>query len=96
MKRSSPPLNAGEVELLDVPKLQEQLLTLVTRGARIDHEPNGHDDWANAAAGVVCAIKDSRSRTIDDDIGFVSVDIGEHAGKIHSITVGWDRPKWGW
>jgi phage terminase large subunit-like protein len=91
-----PRLNAGEVELLDIPKLQEQLLTLVTRGARIDHEPNGHDDWANAAAGVVCAIMDSRSRTIDDDIGFVSVDIGEHAGKIHSISVGWERPHGAW
>jgi hypothetical protein len=52
-----PAINAGEVELLDVPKLQEQLLTLVVRGAKIDHEPNGHDDWANAAAGVVWRIR---------------------------------------
>ncbi|WP_409188750.1 hypothetical protein [Bradyrhizobium sp. RDM4] len=66
-----PALNAGEVELLDLPKLQEQLLALVTRGARIDHEPNGHDDWANAAAGVVCIIRDSRFKKIDDDIGGV-------------------------
>jgi hypothetical protein len=64
-----PALNAGEVELLDLPKLQEQLLTLVTRGARVDHEPNGHDDWANAAAGVICAIRDSRSKVMDVDIG---------------------------
>lgn len=48
-----PRLNAGEVELLDVPKLQEQLLTLVWRGARIDHLPGDHDDWACAAAGAV-------------------------------------------
>lgn len=48
-----PKLNAGEVELLDIPELQEQLLTLVYRGAKIDHMPGDHDDWANAAAGAV-------------------------------------------
>jgi hypothetical protein len=46
-------LNAGEVELPDDPKLQEQLLTLVLRGQKIDHMPGDHDDHANAAAGVV-------------------------------------------
>jgi hypothetical protein len=47
-----PRLNAGEVELLDIPELQEQLLTLVWRGGKIDHEPGpaGHDDYAAAAA----------------------------------------------
>jgi hypothetical protein len=45
-----PRLNAGEVELLDHPQLQEQLLTLVYRGAKIDHQPGDHDDHANAAA----------------------------------------------
>lgn len=48
-----PVLNAGQIELPDVPKLQEQLITLVIRGARIDHQPGDHDDWANAVAGVV-------------------------------------------
>lgn len=48
-----PRLNAGEVELPDEPKMQEQLLTLVVRGARIDHQNGDHDDWANAAAGAV-------------------------------------------
>jgi hypothetical protein len=55
-----PALNAGEVELLDQPKLQEQLLTLVLRGTKVDHEPNGHDDWANAAAGVIWKIRNVR------------------------------------
>ncbi|MBR1233653.1 hypothetical protein [Bradyrhizobium sp. AUGA SZCCT0182] len=56
-----PKLNAGEVELPDIPKLQEQLLGLVVRGARIDHIPNEHDDFANAAAGAVwCASGRSR------------------------------------
>jgi hypothetical protein len=48
-----PKLNAGEVELPDIPKAQEQLLTLVIRGAHITHQAGDHDDWANALAGVV-------------------------------------------
>ena len=48
-----PRVNAGEVELLDIPKMQEQLLTLVRRGSRIDHQSGDHDDWANAVAGLV-------------------------------------------
>jgi phage terminase large subunit-like protein len=48
-----PLLNAGEIELLDEPRLEEQLLSLVIRGARIDHQPGGHDDYANAACGAL-------------------------------------------
>ena len=48
-----PRLNAGEVELLDIPKLQEQLLTLVYRGSKIDHQPGDHDDWSCAACGAL-------------------------------------------
>jgi hypothetical protein len=48
-----PKLNAYEVELLDHGKLQEQLLTLVWRGVKIDHLPGDHDDFANAAAGAL-------------------------------------------
>jgi hypothetical protein len=48
-----PKLNAGEVELLDHPKLTEQLLTLVLKNGKIDHLPGDHDDWANAACGAV-------------------------------------------
>jgi hypothetical protein len=53
-----PPLNAGEIELPDIPKLQEQALGLVIRGARVDHMPNEHDDWINAAAGAVWCCTD--------------------------------------
>jgi hypothetical protein len=56
-----PLLNAGEVELLDVPALQEQLLTLVWRGTKIDHLPGDHDDYANAAAGAVVLVKGARA-----------------------------------
>lgn len=50
-----PVVNAAEVELLDVPKLQEQILGLVVRGTKIDHLSGEHDDFANAAAGAVWA-----------------------------------------
>jgi len=59
-----PALNAGEVELPDIPVLQEQLLCLVMRGARVDHEPNGHDDWANAAAGAVHLVRDGMTSSV--------------------------------
>ena len=51
-----PKLNAGEVELLDDGKLQEQLLTLVIRGSKIDHQSGDHDDFANAAAGAIVLV----------------------------------------
>lgn len=50
-----PRLNAGELELPNVPKLQEQLLGLVYRGARVDHAANEHDDYSNAVAGAIWA-----------------------------------------
>jgi hypothetical protein len=48
-----PRITAGEVELPDEPRLIEQLLTLVWRGAKIDHQSGDHDDLACAAAGAV-------------------------------------------
>jgi hypothetical protein len=51
-----PLLNANEVELLDTGKLQEQLLTLVWRGQKIDHQAGDHDDFANAAAGCLVGL----------------------------------------
>jgi hypothetical protein len=52
------PTNSGRIELLDVPVLRTQLLSLerrVARGGRdsIDHAPGGRDDLANAAAGAL-------------------------------------------
>lgn len=55
-----PALNAGEVELPDHPLLQEQLLTLVVKGSRIDHQTStDHDDHANAVAGCVAQLIDT-------------------------------------
>ncbi|MEN3793372.1 hypothetical protein [Fulvimarina sp. MAC3] len=58
-----PRVNSGEVELLDMPRLASQLVSLerrTSRGGRdtIDHPPRGHDDVANAAAGVLVLIFD--------------------------------------
>ncbi len=53
-----PEINSGKVELLDNPRLFNQLLQLERRtgaGGRetIDHAPGAHDDLANAAAGAL-------------------------------------------
>jgi hypothetical protein len=53
-----PVLNSGRLELVDVPGVVNQLASLerrVARGGResIDHPPHGHDDLANACAGVI-------------------------------------------
>ncbi len=49
-----PKVNAGLLELPDVSKLQEQLLSLVVKGGgKIGPLPGDHDDWSNAVAGLV-------------------------------------------
>lgn len=53
-----PVLNSGRCQLLDQARLVTQLIGLERRTARggrdsIDHAPGGHDDVANAAAGVI-------------------------------------------
>jgi hypothetical protein len=56
-----PLLNARRVELLDLPRLSNQLCGLERRTARsgrdsIDHAPGGHDDLINAVAGVLVGL----------------------------------------
>ncbi len=63
-----PRLNASEVELLDDPKLQEQLLTLVFRGSKIDHLPGDHDDYANAACGAIGLATRPQTMVISDAV----------------------------
>jgi hypothetical protein len=48
-----PRLNAGEVELLDVPILIEQAICLVVKGSKITHPAGDHDDFINACAGAI-------------------------------------------
>jgi hypothetical protein len=65
-----PLLNSQRVELLDHPRLINQLIGLERRTSRagrdsIDHVPGGHDDVANAVAGaaVIAAQAAARPRT---------------------------------
>ena len=56
-----PLINAGRVELLDLPRLSAQLCGLERRTHRsgkdsIDHAPGGHDDLANAVAGALVVV----------------------------------------
>jgi len=48
-----PLLNSGRVELLDIPKLTQQLIGLIRKGEKIYHAFSEHDDWVNSAAGVL-------------------------------------------
>jgi hypothetical protein len=57
-----PILNGGRVRLVDVPELEQQLLGLVWRGTKIDHQPGEHDDYANACAGAVWAADKAAQR----------------------------------
>jgi len=54
-----PLLNGRRVVLLDVPLVEQQLLGLVWRGGKIDHQNGEHDDWANAAVGALIAATDT-------------------------------------
>lgn len=51
-----PILNSGRVDLLDIPKLANQLASLERSTGRgrdsVDHRPGSHDDVSNAVAGV--------------------------------------------
>ena len=54
-----PLFNAGRVDLLDLPRLINQLCALERRTSRqgkdsVDHPPGAHDDVANVVAGVLC------------------------------------------
>lgn len=63
-----PLMNSGKVELLDIEALINQIVSLerrVARGGResIDHPPNGHDDIANAVAGVLSLVGERETVT---------------------------------
>jgi len=53
-----PPLNGGQVSIVNSSKTEEQLLGLVWRGGKIDHPGGEHDDWSNAIAGLVYLVID--------------------------------------
>ena len=79
-----PLINAQEVELLDHNDLEFQLLTLVSKGSKIDHAPGDHDDFANAVAGATWLCKEA-----DAYVG----DIGEAIGGLTKASAwGSDDP----
>ena len=61
-----PRLNAGEIELLDVSTLVEQLSGLVWKGNKITHLGLEHDDWCNAAAGALLSAVRKRAHDVPD------------------------------
>jgi hypothetical protein len=79
-----PLLTASEIELYEVPKLQEQLLTLVWRGVKIDHQPGDHDDYANACAGA--AVLAGAKGAYDSSLAWVG---GPEPGKGRPL---WEHP----
>jgi hypothetical protein len=79
-----PLLNSGAVVLLDVPTLEQQLLGLVWRGGRIDHQPGEHDDYANAVAGVSRLL--SSGKTAAQAAAFARM----------CLSIGEDEPRSAW
>ena len=78
-----PLLNSRRIELLDLPRLSAQLAGLERRTARsgrdsIDHSPGGHDDLANAVAGVLVGLDlDRRQPLIRLSDVFVATEDGQ-------------------
>ncbi|MBX5175319.1 hypothetical protein HJB77_03280 [Rhizobium lentis] len=68
-----PMLNSGTADLLDSDRLVNQIVGLerrVSRGGKesIDHAPGGHDDLANAVAGVLNATVKPRNVVISEPL----------------------------
>jgi hypothetical protein len=64
-----PAMNSRRVDLLDHPKLTNQLVSLERRTARggkdsIDHAPGAHDDLANAVAGAIWMVLSDKALPI--------------------------------
>ena len=65
-----PALNAGQVKLLDLPRLRSQLLSLERRTIRgsgrdvVDHPSGGADDLINAVAGALVLAASAEGRKI--------------------------------
>jgi hypothetical protein len=76
-----PAINSRSVDLLDLGRLINQLVGLERRTARsgrdsIDHAPGGHDDIANAVAGVLTSFVKSKG-SYDSSMQWVEGDDGD-------------------
>jgi hypothetical protein len=68
-----PHMNSRSVDLLDLPRLSNQLVNLERRTARggkdsVDHGPGAHDDVANSVAGVCWLLLDGQTLTVTQPI----------------------------
>jgi hypothetical protein len=78
-----PALNSGRIALLDDDRVVDQLVGLERRTARggrdsVDHAPGGHDDVANAIAGVVyLLIGKPRDQHMDLSAGMEIITLNE-------------------
>jgi uncharacterized protein (DUF488 family) len=66
-----PKLNSKTIHIPDNPRLVNQIAALERRTARggrdtIDHPPAGHDDVANAVAGVAHCVVNRHTVTISE------------------------------
>jgi hypothetical protein len=89
-ERLEPQVNGEQIRLPDIPKLEEQLLTLVVKGQRIDHQDGDHDDWANAVAGAAWVAADAKK-------GPLVIPDADYAS-IHNrmVTAPYRRPTTSW
>jgi hypothetical protein len=95
-----PKLNSKSIRLLDHPKCINQLCSLERRTARggrdsIDHPRGGHDDLANAVAGVVAMIA-TNSSLLDDGSWMhdPSVPLRETDLHLQARRMYWSRYLW--
>jgi hypothetical protein len=77
-----PSINSGRVRLLDLPRLENQLVNLERRTTRVgrdlvDHPPGAHDDLANAVAGALVLATSAARR----EVGSFSIGWGT-SGKV--------------
>jgi hypothetical protein len=84
-----PLLNARRIELLNLPRLSAQLCGLERRTARsgkdsIDHAPGGHDDLANAVAGVLVGLDLDRRQPL---IRLGDVFVADREGAISALPL---------
>jgi hypothetical protein len=93
-----PALNAGQVKLLDLPRLRSQLLALERRTIRgsgrdvIDHPSSGADDLINACAGALVLAASAESRKIHWSAISGATSFSTATGKRDPGEGQWPRP----
>lgn len=91
-----PSINSGQVRLLDVPRLEGQLIGLERRTSRvgkdtIDHSPGAHDDVANAVAGALHLVGANRSAYSEILGAALGTDSDRWPVRVHAMPGGYGR-----